>query len=158
MYDAHFYIRVKERAYYMYINNEYNSDMERYLHAFEIEKTLLKETIYQSLTPQQIDALKYIDQQCQSWKHEIEQTHGFEICQNIRNHVQNAPLFINFPPDIISLLADDTHYRNQFETGTCFSREAYRVREEEKMASSQKGVSSNPVLSRVFSPILPKLY
>ena len=125
--------QAKERAYYMYINGDvqFNNDYSRYIAALEIEEHIENDkkinmkfqqwSDAELLTENQINALKFINEKCKK-RH-------FNVIRNLNSIVPKAnaliskmftdiPLYINFPISHINKIANDTHYRNQFETGT----------------------------------------
>lgn len=155
--------RAKERAYYMYINGEkfsdgsdFASDYHRYMEALRIEKVemekeldeqFLKELDTELLTPKQLEALTFINKSCR-------QRHDTVIAKLSQYHPKpndflvekfaNIPLYINVPSKHIDKIANDTHYRNQFETNVSsgtLSR-AQRTAWEHRLFGNQNGYSS----------------
>lgn len=131
-----FEIRVQERAYYMSQNGEYNSDKERYLKAIEIESDIKekerKHIEYEKkleyyndiLTNDQKEALKLVNQTCSNrhqltlkrYKETYTEDKPDKIVELIKNKSENIEIHINVPYRYVINIADDTHYRNQFET------------------------------------------
>jgi hypothetical protein len=126
---------IKERAYYMYLNGEYSSDEERYSKATEIELDIKKrhELKYEYenrlkyyndiLTEDQIEALKLVHETCYSRHQKVLKTYetihkdeANDIVKLTKNKLENTEICINVPLSHVNNIANDTHYRNQFET------------------------------------------
>lgn len=128
-------VRAKERAYYMYINGDkskdgydFNSDYDRYIEAFQIEKInyekeldeqFLAELDTELLTSKQIEALERVNKSCRKKHDEVIKTlskYNPDPNTFLIEKFQSIPLYINVPVRHINDIANDTHYRNQFET------------------------------------------
>ena len=121
--------RAKERAYYMYSNGDKSNNDDRYARALKIEQkldkvigddlTFLKESDIELLTESQINALNVINQKCKK-RHNyiVQKLSRYQPTPDtfLRKIFADIPLYINFPLEHINDIANDTHYRNQFET------------------------------------------
>jgi hypothetical protein len=92
--------------------HEYDCDIEMKQQQIKLEMTSI-------LTDTQLKAVEYINNTNQKSLIPINHKLTTEQQTKLIQHLENAPITINFyPSNIARLLLKDTHYRNLFETGT----------------------------------------